>query len=81
MHVKMRDRYTPARNCSHKSGLMVGMVLVESTAAAVTMFDRPSRKVFQLALMLPLAIPAYVVAYANNDFLQFGGHLQTRTGN
>ena len=48
-----------------------------STAAAVTLFDFPGRKVFEWALLLPLAMPAYVVAYAYTDFLQFSGPLQT----
>lgn len=56
----------------------VGVVLTGlSTAAVVTMFDFPGRRVFEWALLLPLAMPAYVVAYAYTDFLQFGGPLQT----
>ncbi len=56
----------------------VGVVLVGlSTAAAVTMFDFPGRRVFEWALLLPLAMPAYVVAYAYTDFLQFAGPFQT----
>lgn len=56
----------------------VGVVLVGlASAAAVTMFEFPGRKVFEWALLLPLAIPAYVVAYAYTDFLQFGGPFQT----
>lgn len=56
----------------------VGVVMVGlASAAAVTMFEFPGRKVFEWALLLPLAIPAYVVAYAYTDFLQFGGPFQT----
>jgi iron(III) transport system permease protein len=55
----------------------LGVVLVgASTAAAVTLFDFPLRRTFEWALLLPLAMPAYVVAYAYTDFLQFGGPLQ-----
>ena len=46
-------------------------------AAAVTLFEFPGRRVFEWALLLPLAMPAYVVAYAYTDFLQFGGPLQS----
>ena len=46
-------------------------------AAAVTLFDFKGRKIFEWALLLPLAMPAYVVAYAYTDFLQFSGPLQT----
>lgn len=55
-----------------------GVVVVGlSAAAAVTLFDFPGRRVFEWALLLPLAMPAYVVAYAYTDFLQFSGPLQT----
>jgi iron(III) transport system permease protein len=56
----------------------VGVMLVGlSTAAAVTLFDFPGRRFFEWALLLPLAMPAYVVAYAYTDFLQYSGPLQT----
>ena len=55
----------------------VGVTLVGlSCAAAVTLFDFKGRKIFEWALLLPLAMPAYVVAYAYTDFLQFSGPLQ-----
>lgn len=40
-------------------------------------FSFPGKKVFEWALVLPLAMPAYVVAYAYTDFLQFAGPVQT----
>lgn len=52
-------------------------VIGTATAAAVTLFDFPGRRSFEWALLLPLAMPAYVVAYAYTDFLQFSGPLQT----
>ena len=60
--------------------LLVGagvMAVGLSTAAAVTLFDFPGRRIFEWALLLPLAMPAYVVAYAYTDFLQFSGPLQS----
>ena len=55
-----------------------GVVLVGlSCATAVTLFDFTGRRFFEWALLLPLAMPAYVVAYAYTDFLQFSGPLQT----
>lgn len=48
-----------------------------ATAVAVTLFDFPGRRAFEWALLLPLAMPAYVLAYAYTDFLQFSGPLQT----
>lgn len=48
-----------------------------ATAAAVSLFEFPGRRWFEWALLLPLAMPAYVLAYAYTDFMQFGGPLQT----
>jgi len=48
-----------------------------ATAAAVTLFEFPGRGVFEWALLLPLAMPAYVLAYAYTDFLQFSGPVQS----
>ena len=47
-----------------------------ATACTVTLFDFPGRKIFQWALLLPIAMPAYVVAYAYTDFLQYSGPAQ-----
>jgi iron(III) transport system permease protein len=56
----------------------IGVAVVgTATAAAVTLFDFPGRRTFEWALLLPLAVPAYVVAYAYVDFLQFSGPLQS----
>jgi iron(III) transport system permease protein len=56
----------------------VGVGLLGSaTACAVTLFDFKGRKVWEWALLLPLAMPAYVVAYAYTDFLQYAGPAQT----
>jgi len=51
-------------------------VVGTGTAAAVTLFDFPGRRALEWLLLLPLAMPAYVVAYAYTDFLQFSGPLQ-----
>jgi ABC-type sulfate transport system permease component len=47
------------------------------TAWLVTHFDFPLRLSFEWALVLPLAMPAYVMAYAYTDLLQFAGPLQS----
>ena len=60
------------------AGVAVGVtVLGLSAAAAVTLFKFPGYKFFEWALLLPMAMPAYVVAYAYTDFFQFSGPLQT----
>ncbi|MDD2874916.1 MAG: iron ABC transporter permease [Azoarcus sp.] len=47
------------------------------TAWLTTMHDFPGRRVFEWALILPLAVPAYVMAYVYTDFLQFVGPVQS----
>ena len=55
----------------------LGAALVGTgAAAAVTLFDFPGRRTLEWLLLLPLAMPAYVTAYAYTDFLQFSGPLQ-----
>jgi iron(III) transport system permease protein len=59
-------------------GVGIGVVLVGvSTAWLVSIHDFPGRRVFEWALVLPLAVPAYVMAYAYTDLLQFVGPVQT----
>jgi iron(III) transport system permease protein len=58
-------------------GVGVGVALVgAATAVLVTLFDFPGRRTFEWALLLPLAMPAYVLAYATTDTLQTSGALQ-----
>jgi iron(III) transport system permease protein len=58
-------------------GVGIGVVLVGTgAAAAVTLFEFPGRRVFEWLLLLPLAMPAYVLAYAWTDALQFAGPIQ-----
>ena len=60
------------------AGVGLGVMLLgASTAVAVTLFDFPGRRFFEWALLLPLAMPAYVLAYAWTDALQFSSPLQT----
>lgn len=48
-----------------------------TTAWLTTMMDFPGRRFFEWALVLPLAVPAYVMAYVYTDFLQFVGPVQS----
>lgn len=60
------------------AGVGSGVIVVGvSTAWLVTMHDFPGRRLFEWALVLPLAVPAYVMAYAYTDLLQFVGPVQT----
>ncbi|MCH7692133.1 MAG: iron ABC transporter permease [Proteobacteria bacterium] len=61
--------------------LMVGvglgtLVIGAGTAWLVTMCRFPGRRIFEWALLLPLAIPAYVVAYVYTDLLEYAGPVQ-----
>ena len=59
-------------------GVGCGVVVVGvATAWLTAMHDFPGRHIFEWALILPLAMPAYVLAYVYTDFLQFVGPVQT----
>ena len=62
-------------------GLMVGvgigtLLIGTCTAWLVTLCRFPGRRIFEWALLLPLAMPAYVVAYVYTDVLEFAGPVQ-----
>jgi iron(III) transport system permease protein len=57
-------------------GLGVTIIGV-GTAWLVVMCQFPGRQLFEWALILPLAMPAYVVAYAYTDVLQVSGPVQS----
>lgn len=58
-------------------GVAIGVAVVGGlTAAAVTLLDFPGRRTLEWALLLPLAMPAYVLAYVYTDALQFSGPVQ-----
>lgn len=59
-------------------GVGVGVIVVGVSAAwLVSVHDFPGRRIFEWALVLPLAVPAYVMAYAYTDLLQFVGPVQS----
>ncbi|HYM48771.1 MAG TPA: iron ABC transporter permease [Burkholderiaceae bacterium] len=58
--------------------VIIGVVAVGSaTAWLVATCDFAGRRTFEWALLLPLSMPAYIVAYAYTDYLQYAGPLQT----
>jgi iron(III) transport system permease protein len=62
--------------------LMVGValgvsILGVSTAWLVTSCRFPGRRIFEWALLLPLAVPAYLLAYVYTDFLEYYGPIQS----
>ena len=62
-------------------GLMIGVgvgtfIIGVGTAWIVTTCNVPGRRIFEWALLLPLAIPAYVIAFLYTDILEFAGPVQ-----
>ena len=59
-------------------GVAIGtLVLGISAAWLVTHHDFPGRRLFTWALLLPFAVPAYVVAYVYTDLLEYAGPVQS----
>lgn len=59
-------------------GVGAGVLLLGvPTAWLTTLYDFPGRKAFHVLLLLPLAMPAYVIAYLYTDLLEFAGPVQS----
>ncbi|MGQ9365626.1 ABC transporter permease [Azospirillum sp. ST 5-10] len=60
------------------AGVGVGtLVIGVGTAWLVTMCRFPGSRTLEWALLLPMAVPAYVMAYTYTDLLQYVGPVQT----
>lgn len=60
------------------AGVAIGVIFGGVVTAWLTvMHEFPGRRIFEWALILPLAMPAYVMAYAYTDLLQFVGPVQS----
>ena len=58
-------------------GVGVGTIAIgTSTAWLVTMYRFPGRRVLSWALLLPLAVPSYVLAFVITDQLEYAGNVQ-----
>ena len=63
-------------------GLMLGVALISlvtgtGTAWLVTMYRFPGRRLFQWLLLLPLAMPTYIIAYCYLELFDYSGEVQT----
>lgn len=60
------------------AGVSIGTLTMGiSTAWLTSLCEFPGRKIFQWALLLPLAVPAYIIAYTYTGMLDFTGPLQS----
>ncbi|MEE3044788.1 MAG: iron ABC transporter permease [Pseudomonadota bacterium] len=58
-------------------GVGVGVSLLGvSSAWVVTMCKLPGKRFFEWAMLLPMAVPAYIVAYVYTDLLEYAGPVQ-----
>ncbi|MSO69891.1 MAG: iron ABC transporter permease [Alphaproteobacteria bacterium] len=53
------------------------LVFGVASAWLVTMYRFPFRRIFEWALLLPLAVPGYAIAYAYAGLFEFAGPVQT----
>jgi iron(III) transport system permease protein len=59
-------------------GVGAGALLIGVPAAWLTsIHEFPGRRLFEWALLLPMAIPAYIIAYTYTGLLDFAGPVQT----
>lgn len=60
------------------AGVSVGVLLMGVSGAwLTTLCQFPGRRLFEWALLLPMAMPAYIIAYTYTGMLDYGGPLQT----
>ncbi len=60
------------------AGVGIGTVLLgTSTAWLVTMYRFPGRSILSWALLLPLAVPGYILAFVITDQLEYAGAVQS----
>lgn len=69
------------RYVSNTLVLMAGVAVVTlvfglSAAWTTVRYDFPGRRMFEWVLLLPAAVPAYIIAYVYTDFLEFAGPVQ-----
>ena len=75
-------RYVLPEVIAQHVALVIGVALVSGVLGTVlawltAMCEFPGRRFFDWALLLPLAIPAYVLAFVAVGFLDYAGPLQS----
>jgi iron(III) transport system permease protein len=56
---------------------VLSLLIGTGTAWLVTMYRFPGRRVLQWLLLLPLAVPTYIIAYSYLELLDYSGIVQT----
>ncbi len=67
----------------NSAGLMLGvgintLIIGAGSAWAIARYDFPGRNILQWALLLPLAMPAYITAYSYTGLLDVSGPVQSQ---
>ena len=70
------------RYVANTLALMLGVAVVSllfgvSAAWAVVRYKFPGRRILEWMLLLPAAVPAYLIAYTYTDFLEYAGPIQS----
>ena len=55
----------------------LALVFGVSTAWIVTRYNFPGKKIFEWALLLPAAVPAYIIAYTYTEIFEYAGPFQS----
>ncbi len=71
-----RERFA-ARCCCWRASACCTLLIGTGTAWLVTMYRFPGRRYFQWLLLLPLAIPTYIIAYSYLELLDYSGTVQS----
>jgi iron(III) transport system permease protein len=56
---------------------VVALIFGVSTAWLVSRYQFPARNMLEWMMVLPAAVPAYIIAYTYTDFLEYAGPVQT----
>ena len=54
----------------------LSLIFGVSTAWVITRFNFPFKSIFEWALLLPAAVPAYIIAYTYTDIFEYAGPVQ-----
>ena len=56
---------------------ILSLIFGVSTAWTVTRYNFPGKKIFEWALLLPAAVPSYIIAYTYTEIFEYAGPFQS----